>query len=50
MTMYTENLSLALILLAIFSANSIGIRLSAPDNINKTINFRKMKEKALNQT
>lgn len=30
MTTYTANLSLALILLAIFSANSMGIRFSAP--------------------
>lgn len=32
MTIYTANLSLAFILLAIFSANSIGIKLSAPDH------------------
>ena len=31
MTMYTANLSFALILLAIFNANSIGIKLLAPD-------------------
>ena len=35
MTIYTANLSFALILLAIFNANSIGIRLSAPAQIMK---------------
>lgn len=34
-TMYTANLSPVLILLAIFSANSIGIKLSAPANSRK---------------
>lgn len=36
MTTYTANLSLALILLTIFSANSIGIRLSAPAHSRRT--------------
>lgn len=40
MTTYTANLSLALILLAIFKANSIGIRLSAPVHTVKANNFR----------
>ena len=35
MTMYTANLSFALILLAIFNANSIGIKLLAPDQNSK---------------
>lgn len=37
MITYTANLSLALILLAIFSANSIGIRLSAPAHTRTVI-------------
>lgn len=40
MTIYTANLSLALILLAIFKANSIGIRLSAPAHAVKTNKLR----------
>jgi hypothetical protein len=45
-TTYTANLSLALILLAIFNANSTGIRLSAPahtmkENIQINLNEKK---------
>ena len=39
-TTYTANLSLALILLAIFNANSMGIRLSAPAHHNNGNNLR----------
>jgi hypothetical protein len=39
-TTYTANLSLALILLTIFNANSIGIRLSAPAHHNNRNNLR----------
>ena len=41
---YTANLSFALILLAIFNANSIGIRLSAPAQTMKVNNLRTNKE------
>jgi hypothetical protein len=42
MTIYTANLSFALILLAIFNASSIGIRLSAPDPTEKGDYFEEM--------